>query len=85
MFDVVFLGFPVIALAVAVTFNTATAERQYWGSYKGHFFVKLDLEIALDQPTRTGDPTFGGSRTPTAHRCPQGSHAHIWSQFDQIP
>ena len=42
----------------------------------GVFFVKLDFEIAVDQQTRTSDPTFGGF-----HRCPRGSHAHIWSNF----
>ena len=31
---------------------------------KGYFFVKLDFEIAVDQRTRTSDPTFGGVPDP---------------------
>ena len=46
--------------------------------------MKLDFEIAVDQQTKTGDPTFGGSRTLTTHRCPRGSHTHVWSQFGPI-
>ena len=35
------------------------------------YFVKLDLEIAVDQQTKAGD------RTPGDHQCPRDSHAHI--------
>ena len=41
------------------------------GGDKGYFFVKLDFEIAVDQQTKTVDPTFGGGpglRPPTGAR-----------------
>ena len=56
------------------------------GGGNGYFFVKLDFEIAVDQQTKTRPVTelLRGSRTPTAKRCPRGSHAHIWSKLGRI-
>ena len=47
-------------------------------------FGKLDFEIAVDQQTNARDRTFEGFRIPDAHRCPQDSHALVWSIFSSI-
>ena len=43
------------------------------GGGQGVFFVKLDFEIAVDQQTRTGDPTFGGGGGGPGLRPPTGA------------
>ena len=46
------------------------------------FFVKFDLEIAIDQQTRACDRTFEG--VPDSHRCPRDSHAHFAGHFSEF-
>ena len=45
------------------------------------FFVKPDLEMAVDQKTRARDQTF--EEVPDCW-CPRDSRAHIWSIFGSI-
>ena len=54
------------------------------GVHPNFFVVKLDFEIAVVQQTRARDRTFEGVPDSGCHRCPQDSHAHIWSIFDPI-
>ena len=59
------------------------------GGDKGYFFVKLDFEIAVDQQTRTGDPTFGGDpdsdRPPVPAGQPRPYLVPIWPNFGKSP
>ena len=54
------------------------------GGVHPDFFVKIDLEIAIDQQTKAVTELLRGSRTPGAHRCPRDSHAHFWSKLCPI-
>ena len=47
------------------------------------FFVKFDLEIAIDQQTRACDRNFEGFSVPDSG-CPRDSHAHFWSKLCPI-
>ena len=42
------------------------------GGANGYFFVKLDLEIAVDQQTKTSDRTFEGVPDPNRQTLPAG-------------
>ena len=42
------------------------------GGGNGYFFVKLDVEIAVDQQTRTSDRTFEGVPDPNRQTVPAG-------------
>ena len=42
------------------------------GGANGYFFVKLDLEIAVDQQTKTSDRTFEGVPDPNRQTVPAG-------------
>ena len=47
----------------------------------GVFFVKLDFEIAVDQQTRTSDPTFGGFPDSDQPPVPAGQPRPYLVQF----
>ena len=51
------------------------------GGVHPDFFVKFDLEIAIDQHTRACDRTFEG--VPDSG-CPRDSHDHFWSEIRPI-
>ena len=59
------------------------------GGDKGYFFVRLDFEIAVDQQTRTGDPTFEGvpdsDRPPVPAGQPRPYLVPIWPNFGKSP